>query len=173
MTLIVGIADRRKVWLGADSASVSGEYSTIAREPKIFEREGWLVACAGDWRALDLIRYEARLPNVPPAANLHSVVCVDFSRAISTTFSDNGYELKDENDLNLLIASGNALFNWNAWHAEQVSFYAVGMGDEIALGYLEARHGTRAPAEVIRETFKVTRKYYAGAVRPPYRIAHT
>ncbi len=173
MTLLVGIADKRKVWIGADSASVSENFAVAVPEAKVFKKDGWLIAGAGDWRALEIVRYYVRLPNVPTQTELHRSLCIGFSAAIEKGFSDNNYKPEDETDFTLLVGVGNSLFHWSSSHAEQHSFTAVGIGEEFAIGYLEAKHGTRTPSEVIRETMKATRKYYGGSIRPPYRIEST
>lgn len=177
---MVGVATRKGVWIGADSGSVAGEFSRSVPEPKVWKAGEWIVACAGSWRALELMKYTVKLPRAPKlVSDLHRVICIDVVDEIRKAFSARGVadavELDSEDGAAWLAligvrtpSGGCALYYLEAEHAERVSEYAVGLGDEFAMGVLSCTRQT-PPALRLRNAFNRTRAHY-GALRSPFRV---
>lgn len=178
MTLLVGVASRKGVWIGADSGSVSDPYAISVPEPKVWRSGAWIVACGGDWRALELVRHAAKLPDAPKTVgDAHKVVCLDVIDAIQKAFDERGFDgSADENGapkwtmlLGVRTLSGAPmLFNVQCDHPEQLRHTALGTGEEFALGVLAA-NAERAPADRVRHALRATRQHY-GILLPPYRV---
>lgn len=176
MTLLVGVATRKGVWIGADSGSVAETYAISVPEPKVWKASGWIVAMAGNWRALDVVRYAVRMPKRPErATDLHRTIAIELLDAIRAAFSARGVESGDDDATRwyMLVgtrtAHGGALFSLDATESvERLPIATIGLGDEFARGVLGERSDLE-PAARIRHTFKRTRELY-GNLRPPYRV---
>ena len=178
MTLLVGVATRKGVWIGADSGSVANSYAVAVPEPKVWNTgKGWIAAVAGDWRALELVRHTVAWPAPPKTAHdAHRTVAIDVADEIGKAFDARGFdggEDKEEPTWWLLLgtrtASGSpVLFYFEANHAEQHTHQAVGAGEEFALGVL-SQNAHMNPERRVRATLAATRKHY-GVLLPPYRV---
>lgn len=178
MTLLVGVATRKGVWIGADSGSVGGGYSLAVPEPKVWHSGAWLVAIGGAWRALELVRHAVKMPAAPHSvADAHKVVCLDVLDEIRTTFASRGYDPEPAEDeaaawymlLGVRCGSGTpALYYVEDDHAERLACAAVGQGEEYALGRLSG-NAHMDPGARVRDTLKATRERF-GLIRPPYRV---
>jgi hypothetical protein len=179
LTLLVGVATRKGVWIGADSGSVADDFATAIPEPKVWNTgNGWIVACAGDWRALELVRYTVEFPDPPKTSgDAHRTIAIDVVDEIRKAFDARGFECAADDDgcpqwFALLgvrtMSRAPLLFYLESDHPEQHRHVAVGTGEDFALGVLAA-NVQRAPLERVKHTLKVTREHY-GCLRPPYRV---
>jgi hypothetical protein len=185
LTLLVGVATRKGVWIGADSSSVADTFSLSVPEPKVWHAGDWLVGMAGNWRALELVRYTAKLPPAPKRVqDVHKVIAIDVADEVRECFRRAGFAPESDGDeiegdagkgwhmlLGVRCASrGHSLYYVRDEHAERVTHYAVGLGDEFALGVLELAQRTHPdPAVRVRTVLRTTSHYY-GNIRPPYRV---
>ncbi len=180
MTLLVGLAARGKVWIGADSSSVADDFSTAVQEPKVFWKDGWLVGVAGNWRATELIRYAVRFPKLPEVKDAHRVITLELIRDIGGEFDARGFELEvdrgnevDElGDLHILLGVHGALYHLSHWHAERVSLYGTGAAGDVAIGWLEAKT-PGDPEKRIKQAMNVASRYYPAQVRRKFTVLHT
>ena len=180
MSLIVGLAHRGKVWIGADSASVSDDFSMAAQEPKVFRKDGWLVAVGGSWRATELIRYAVRFPKLPEVKDAHRVITLELIRDIIGEFESRGFELEvdldndlDElGDFHILLGVHGALYHLHHWQAQRVALYGSGAAGDIAIGFLEATR-TGEPTTRIKQAMGVAARYYPAQVRRKFTVLHT
>jgi hypothetical protein len=178
LTLLVGVSTRKGVWIGADSGSVSDPYSVAVPEPKVWRAGDWIVACGGDWRALELVRHATKFPHAPKSVyDAHKVVCLDVLDACQKAFDERGYDGSPDEDnvpkwfmlLGVRTATRTPmLFNVQCDHAEQQRSTAIGTGEEFALGVLAA-NTERSPEQRVRHALGAARKHY-GILLPPFRV---
>lgn len=179
MTLLVGVATRKGVWIGADSGSVAGAYAVRVPEPKVWKTSnGWIVGGCGDWRALELVKYTVQFPDPPKSVNeAHRTIAVDVVDEINKALEARGFSEEPEDDgsagWTLMLATRCAsrapvLFHLEDEHPEQHRSLALGAGEEYALGVL-SQNAHLSPERRVRATLNATRKHY-GILLPPYRI---
>lgn len=171
MTLCVGVTTRKGVWIGVDSGS-SGDDATISvPEPKLFRANGWLVACCGDWRVIDVIKYAVDFPDI--GANPHKSLCIDLNAEIIRRFKEHEIEIKLPGDddavgseYEMLVSDGEKLWYIDqTGHAEQHYASAIGQGEEYALGIIDGSN-IDDPVLKIKEAFKATAKRYRCLISP-------
>jgi hypothetical protein len=172
MTLVVGLSTSRGVWIGADSGSTIGEATEICSAPKLWRSNGWLVASAGNWRALEIMRYDLEFP--APGNNPHRALCMDLNTLLGQAFERNDWTLKEDSEGEIdvtdaywiLAAYKDSLFmvDYNG-HVEKVKRAAIGTGTEYALGMLD--HSEIGSAEKrIRKALVQTAKRYRMLIGP-------
>ncbi len=179
MTLLVGLATRKGVWIGSDSGSAADTFSVSISTRKVWRSGAWIVGMAGQWRALELVQHACRMPPAPAStADAHRTVALDVMDAVQLAFRERGFESSDESDETrwyMLLGTRAKqdrrplLFCvYSDEHCEQVTTAALGIGDEYASGVLDERADLE-PTERLRHALKRTARLY-GALRPPYRI---
>jgi hypothetical protein len=162
VTCVVGIVDDERVWVGADSAAVAGLGVTVRRDPKVFELRneqagtGVLVGFTSSFRMGQLLRYKMRLPGRYPGEDAYEWMVKEFVEAARACLKEGGFtevEKARERGGTFIVGvpgsvgtaegpGGEEAARLFAVHddfqvAEPVArYYAVGCGDELALGSL-------------------------------------
>ena len=67
MTCIVGLIDGNRVWMGGDSAGVSGLDITVRSDPKVFRNGDFLIGFTSSFRMGQLLAFRLRPPPRPEA----------------------------------------------------------------------------------------------------------
>jgi hypothetical protein len=146
-------------------------------EAKVWQSGAWIVACAGDWRASELIRYTVKFPAPPTRiSEAHKVVCVDVFDEIRRAFAARGFDpAADDCGTAMLLGVRTSetrtpiLYRVEDEHAERHTAMAVGFAEDFALGALAAQPPTLSPDRRIQNIMRTTRAFY-GNIRPPYRV---
>ncbi len=166
MTLCIGLSTSRGVWIGADSGSTAEGATDVCSAPKIWRSNGWLVASAGNWRALEIMRYDLEFPN--PGHNPHRTLCMDFSNLLSQSFERNSWELiKDEdgevkvgNDYYILAGYGDSLYQIDYYgHVEKMKRAAIGTGADYALGIIDGSDLGSAEKRIRKAMVQTAKRY--------------
>jgi hypothetical protein len=94
MTCIVGLIDNGKVWMGGDSAGVSGLDVTVRKDPKVFKNGDFLIGYTSSFRMGQLLRFKFNPPKY--YAEQHNndeyqYMCTDFIEAIRICLKAGGY----------------------------------------------------------------------------------
>lgn len=141
MTCIVGLIEDNKVYIGGDSAGVSGSHITKRKDTKVFERYGVLIGYTSSFRMGQLLRFKLIVP--PKKCNdLYEYMCTDFVDAIRKCLSDGGFAQKtngEETGGYFLVGIENRLFKIeNDYQVGESfkSYEAVGSGEDYAKGCL-------------------------------------
>lgn len=58
MTCVVGMVYQDHVYLGADSACISGNHKDTIKQAKVFEKNSFVVGCAGLIKGINILRLE-------------------------------------------------------------------------------------------------------------------
>lgn len=166
MTLVIGLSTSRGVWIGADSGSTAGNATEICTSPKIWRSNDWLVASAGNWRALEIMRYDLEFPS--PGQYPHRTLCMDLNNLLRQAFERNDWSLKiDENgdvdEVNaytIICGYGDSLFQIDHdGHVERMRRAAIGTGTEYALGILDSSDLGSAEKRIRKALVQTAKRY--------------
>ncbi|MFI9019060.1 hypothetical protein ACIGZI_34045 [Streptomyces griseus] len=180
MTVIVGLATKHRVHLGADSAGVSGLQLTVRADPKTFRNGQYVMGFTTSFRMGQLLRYSFHAPPAPPTADdLHGFMVTTWTNDLRTCLKDGGWARRDsdqEQAGTFLVGVHGRLFSiWDDYQvAEHADGYAaVGCGDDLALGALHATaHLGMAPRARLTAALAAADHHSAG-VTGPYTYAST
>jgi hypothetical protein len=145
MTCIVGVQQDGKVWIGGDSAGVSGYSITARGDDKVFTRDGYAFGFTTSFRMGQILRYDAELPDpdddlakTDPDAFLVSW----FIPAVRTALTEGGYTTirnSSESGGTFLLGMRGRLYSIESDFQigrSRDNYMAVGCGDDLALGSL-------------------------------------
>jgi len=184
VSCVVGIVDKGKVYMGADSAGTAPQTleQVSCKTPKIYTEGNFIVGTVGSYRGIQLLRdyldlekREEIVREVMPDADPYEVISgtVEDMRKI---FLDFGFtEIKDgrENGGHFLIGYRGGLYLIQPEYditEPAYSFYSVGNGDMAAFGVLYATEDRKMePVERIVLALSAAQEFSA-AVREPWVI---
>ncbi len=178
MTLCIGHERRGRVWIGADSSVRQGDYTCVAIEPKVWRAGDWIVAGAGPWRALNVVRFTAKMPKIPKHNDADRCVEIDVIGSFKRALDAVGFRPDDPDDAKerggdldcgwLVGAQGLGLWKIDYDSASRVAEACIGC-EAYADGWLDASPFGN-PEMRIRECIKAASKRLPGNVRLPVRI---
>lgn len=174
MTAIVGLVDQGTVYVGGDSAGVSGYSLTVRADGKVFRNGPYVMGFTSSFRMGQLLQYALKAPH--PEGDLPAFMATTFVDALRETLKAGGWLKQDSNrdeGGTFLVGVGGRLFTVfdDFQVGEAVDGYAaVGCGQEIAVGALHAtaRLGL-PPKKRLRLALKAAERYSAG-VRGPFTV---
>lgn len=175
MTCIVGVIQEATVWMGADSAGVSGWDLAVRVDQKLFRKGAFLIGFTDSFRIGQVLRYHLDLPEHPDGMDAHEYMVTRFIPAARECLKTAGVAKKSneqEEGGTFLVGYGGRLF---AVHSDyQVaendrSFAAVGCGAQIAIGAMEVTNGNLDPKERILVALRAAESWCAG-VRGPFLV---
>lgn len=137
MTCIVGIVDRDKVYIGADSLGSNGFTKEVRTEPKVFENGEYLIGGTTSFRMLNLLQWKFNPPTFKEGDNLHRFMCVEFVDAVRGLFEDNGYcvTTEDWQSGEFLVGINGRLFKIHSdYQVSEHEYTSCGSGEYHALG---------------------------------------
>jgi len=155
MTCIVGYVEDGVVYLGGDSAGVSG-YDLVHRaDSKVFRKGKMVFGFTSSFRMGNLLRFKLDIPKQKKGVRIYQYMCTDFVDAVIKCLRDNHYA-KDSNGQYsggvFMVGYKGRLFKIDSDFqvAESLEVYdACGCGESLALGAMYA----------IEDTFAVTNPY--------------
>lgn len=178
MTAIVGLVHDDRVYIGGDSAGVSGWQLTVRADAKVFRNGPYVFGFTTSFRMGQLIRY-GLVPPKPPAAgkNLDRFMATVFVDAVRDCLKKGGWAKKDadrEEGGDFLAGVNGRLFTVYSDYqvAEAADGYAaVGSGRELAVGALFATPGQK-PRKRVALALTCAERHCAG-VRGPFVTVST
>lgn len=180
MTCIVGLVDGKDVWIGGDSAGVSGWDLTVRADHKVFNKGEFVFGFTSSFRMGQLIRYKFPVPEIK-GDDLMEYMATSFIDALRQSLKDGGYAKKEnevEHGGNFLVGIKGRLFQ--VFSDYQVGeprdgMDACGCGDQIARGALYALSKINiaiSPQDKITLSLQAAERLSAG-VRGPFVICKT
>lgn len=177
MTCIAGLLDNDKVWMGGDSAGVSGLNLMVRADQKVFKNGPFIMGFTTSFRMGQLLRYSF----IPPAkweeiSDIYRFMVIDFIDGVRKCLKDGGYAKKEhevESGGDFLVGFKGRLFCISSDYQvgeSRSEFHAIGCGAQIALGSLFSTTG-KPPEERIMICLKAAQSFNAG-VREPFVIDH-
>jgi ATP-dependent protease HslVU (ClpYQ) peptidase subunit len=176
MTCIVGLARGGKVFIGADSAGVSGWDLAVRRDRNVFRNGEFLIGFTTSFRMGQILEHGFKPPPLPKkAADLTRYMVIDFVNALRTNLKEHGWVAthngRDEGG-DFLVGVRRRLFrvcsDFQVGEA-QAGIDAVGSGAELARGALFATEGLLRDEERARRALTVAERGNAG-VRGPFFV---
>jgi ATP-dependent protease HslVU (ClpYQ) peptidase subunit len=178
MTCIIGVVRKDKVYIGGDSAGVSGLNVTIRKDVKVFKVGKFVIGCTSSFRMIQVLQYSFSPPKVK-SKDIMKYMCTDFVDSIRTIFKEKGFGSTGGSDGDeggvFLIGYKNRLFCIQSdYQVEECvnGFNAIGCGKYYALGALKLLGENTKPRKAIKEALKIS-TYFNGGVRPPFIIENT
>jgi ATP-dependent protease HslVU (ClpYQ) peptidase subunit len=172
MTAIVGLASGGAVFIGGDSAGVSGLDLSVRADAKVFRKRGYLFGFTTSFRMGQLIRYSLDLPK--PKGDLDTFMATRFIDGLRDCLKAGGWARKEnereEGGTFLVGVRGRLFAVYDDYQVAQAAdgFAAVGCGDQVALGALYATAGTNMkPRKRVKVALAAAERFSAG-VRGPF-----
>ncbi len=172
MTCIVGLEDKGVVYIGGDSAGVSGLSITIRADEKVFTNGPFIMGFTTSFRMGQLLRYKFDAPNQANGIDDMRYMVTTFIDAVRKCFFDNGFGSKEENQGGtFLVGYKGQLYSVQsdfqvAKHS--AGYAAVGSGTDLALGAMFANVKLK-PVERIKNALSAASAFNAG-VTPPFVV---
>lgn len=173
MTCIVALAHKGKVYMGGDSAGVSGMSLHLRKDPKVFVRGPLVMGYTSSFRMGQVLRFSREIPEAPHADDLYRWMCTTFIDGCRKAMKDGGY-LTVNNSLEsggtFLVGVRGRIFHVDSdfqvgeW---STPFCSVGCGDDLAVSAMAVSKGT--PEHRIKTSLQVAEQFSAG-VRAPFVI---
>lgn len=145
MTCIVGIADGKNVYIGADRGASDNESIVSLAQPKVFVNGDWLIGYSGSMGNGQLLQF-ITLPAVgdeDPFKLLRLDIVEDLKSAIDSF----GTEPDENNGTDILVGCNGRLFEMTLgeWGVAEITETAIGSGGTFALGSLHTTHSIPIP----------------------------
>lgn len=182
MTCIVGLISDGKVYMGADSAGVSGSHIRIRADSKVFILDNFIIGFTTSFRMGQLLRYDFILPEHAEGRDLYEYMVVLFINKVRQSLSGGGFA-KKENGVEtggvFLVGYAGRLFEVDSDYqvGEYSALYtAIGSGESYALGSLHTTEkvpsvlsGIITPEDRIRNALEAAAAFNTN-VREPFII---
>jgi ATP-dependent protease HslVU (ClpYQ) peptidase subunit len=177
VTVIAGLVHNGRVWLGADTASSTGDF--VLGAVKAWEQGDFIFAFTGCTREQQIIQHRVTLPAMVEGVDVLHYLVVDFTDAVRQARKDAGYhELHasgSEKAPTLLIGYEDRLFVMHCDYAvsEHHDFATHGSGMEAAYGSLHTSAAIwRSPEKRIKAALAAAcaSNIYC---RAPFTVLHT
>jgi len=172
MTCIVGLVQKGTVYIGADSASVSGWTSRITRLPKVFRRGPFLIGYTTSFRMGQLLEHSLKVPAQTETEldDMRFMVTV-FAEQVRALLKERGVakvEANAETGGQFLVGYRKRLYSVQSdFQVNEMAdgFDAVGSGAEYALGALAALK-TLKPAARCKRALEISAHFNMGVSAP-------
>jgi ATP-dependent protease HslVU (ClpYQ) peptidase subunit len=171
MTCIVGLKRDGSVYIGADSAGVSGWSIEARADQKVFRNDAYLMGFTTSFRMGQLLQYALVPPRPPNYRNLDGFMVTEFVDAVRTCLTNGGWMSKRgerEEGGQFLVGVQGELFcvDSDFQISRTVNGYtAIGCGADIALGSLHTN--TKAtPQRRVRAALAAAAHHSAGVAAP-------
>lgn len=174
MTCIVGLVDKRNVYIGGDSASVAGWTSRVTRLPKVFRRGPFLIGYTTSFRMGQLLQHALVVPLQGEERDDMRFMVTVFVECVRTLLKDKGVakvESNAESGGQFLVGYRGHLYSVQQdFQVNEMAdgFDAVGSGSEYALGALASTKGM-APTQRLKHALAVS-AHFNMAVSPPFFV---
>ncbi len=171
MTCIAGLLDKGKVYIGADSAGVSGFSLRVRADQKVFVKDDFIMGFTTSFRMGQLLRYNLQVSPCPKSLDIFEYMVTSFVEAVRKCFKGGGFaEKKDEAEKagTFLVGYQGRLFCVESDYQiveNLLPFTAIGCGDDIALGALFANEHLE-PEKRILQALEAAEQFSSGVRRP-------
>ena len=174
MTCIVGLIEKEKVYIGADSASVAGLHTILTKNPKVFKKEDFVIGCTSSFRMIQLLKYSFYPPEMDDRDDLHRYMCIDFIEAVKQCFREGGYMMKttegeDKGGVFLVGFQGRLFTIYDDFqvHESIEPYAAIGCGTEYAMGSLNTTLDMRMKSEKrLLKALEAAERHSGGVLSP-------
>lgn len=172
MTCIVGVAHEGQVYLGGDSAGVSGYSLTVRADAEVFRNGPYVLGFTSSFRMGQLLRYSLKPP--APTVDLEAFMVTTFVDAVRACLKAGGYASKThevEEGGTFLVGVRGRLFRVDSDYQvgeAGAGYDAIGCGEDLAFGALYAT-GHLQPRRRVRVALEAA-EAGSGGVRAPFLV---
>lgn len=134
LTVIVGLVDKGKLYMGGDRSTSDEKYIESMYEPKVSKHGKILFGYAGNVGVGQLITYQFEFPQVETPEQFHS----DFTPALRAFIKEQGMSFSPDDDVECLVGAAGYMWAMHLWDFQAIPYSktALGSGGGIALGSL-------------------------------------
>jgi len=180
---VAALIDKGVIYMGADSAGISGNDLNVRADQKVFKNKLFLMGFTSSFRMGQLLRYKFNPPEHSYLAgpgermDTYKYMVTHFVDAVRQCLKDGGFATKrneEESGGTFLVGYDGHLFEIEDDYqvAEQVAqYHAVGCGASVALGSLYSTEG-KPPESRVKLALEAAERFSAG-VRGPFNIMQT
>lgn len=177
MTCIVGYIEpkTKDIYMGADSASVGGYFSTPSACGKVFINGGMIFGFTSSWRMGQLLEHSLKIPEHRENVDIKKYMVTTFIDAVRQCLKDGGFARKnneEESGGTFLVGYRGRLFQVEDDYQvnEMLEPYdACGCGYAFALGSMFTAAKSTPPRVRVHKALEAAAMFSAG-VRPPFNI---
>lgn len=176
MTCIVGLVEDGKVYIGGDSAGVSGFDLRVRQDEKVFIKNNMVFGFTSSFRMGQILRYSFSIPDHFPNKEDYAYLCTDFIDALIKCFKDNEYATKKDGEVTggcFLVGYKGQLYRIeNDFQVAKVrqNYDSCGCGENYALGALRALEEiSKEPVTLVLHALSVA-EYFSAGVRGPFTV---
>jgi ATP-dependent protease HslVU (ClpYQ) peptidase subunit len=177
MTCIVGYIDKKKVYIGGDSAGSTEYRITIRKDPKVFKKGNMIFGFTSSFRMGQLLQFDLKIPSHPKNMSDYEYMVSKFIKAVRVCFKQGAYTSINngvEEGGHFLVGYKSNLYKIEADFQVQLgysNYMALGAGEYYALGALHAASeiGKLLPEEIVTLALQAAGKFTPG-VEGPYNI---
>jgi len=182
MTCIVGCIDKSgRVYIGGDSAGVSGADVMIRKDTKVFKNGQFVIGCTTSFRMIQILKFKFKPPKILATRDVYEYMCTDFIDAVRAAFGDNGFmqtaKHGDEQGGQFLVGYKDRLFEiGNDFQVGENldGIASIGHGYKYALGAMHSILDNSAVKTYDRVRMALNAAvHFSGAVCEPYTILNT
>ncbi len=174
MTCIVGLVDKKTIYMGGDSAGVAGYDIQKRKDSKVFNNGEFLIGFTSSFRMGQLLRYSFVPPQPKEGQDTFEYMVTDFIDGVRNCLKKGGYariENNEDSGGTFLVGYKGRLFEIQSDFqvAETIQPYvAVGCGDAYALGSFYSTE--EMPAQDRVQKALETAEMFSAGVCSPFNI---
>lgn len=174
MTCIVGLVDGNKVYMGGDSAGVSGWNLCVRSDAKVFRNGPMVFGFTTSFRMGQLLRYALEVPVRHDDVDVEKYMVTSFVDAVRNCLKSNGWASKSnehEQGGTFLVGYEGRLFRIEDDYQVGIpsdGFDACGCGEAFAVGVLCATSNMPARDRVLLALQTAERR--SAGVRAPFHV---
>lgn len=175
MTCIVGVVHEGAVWMGGDSAAVTGWNLDLTAEPKVFGSGAFLIGYTTSYRMGHLLQFGWEPPAHPEGISAAAFMRTGFVDSVRARFVAGGFakvENTREEGGSFLVGYRGDLYEVGSDFSVLRSargYAAIGSGAPMALGAMAATDGDLRPYDFLERALNVAEDLCIG-VRGPFTI---
>ncbi len=173
MTCIVGLVDKKNVYIGGDSAAISVDDLTcnIREDEKVFKKGEFAFGFSSSFRMGQILKTRFKPPSKPAKMDDFTYMVTLFVDALRKCFEASGYTDFEEDDSEFLVGYNGRLYEVLADFQIGMSkegYASLGCGAPIAHGALHATKDKSAEERIKLALEAAT--HHSMGVRPPFKI---
>jgi len=172
MTCIVGLVDSGTIYMGGDSAGVSGYNITGRKDSKVFTNGKFIMGFTSSFRMGQLLRYSFKPPKRPSKIGVYKYMVTDFVDSVRECFDKGGYAGSDSKGRDVggrwLVGYNGRLFMVDCDYQigeSTLPYESVGCGEEYALGSLFTSNDL-SPELRVKTALRAAIKFNVGVSGP-------
>jgi ATP-dependent protease HslVU (ClpYQ) peptidase subunit len=177
MTTLAGIQGNGWAVIGADTRVVDD--NRVVELPKnagkIFRKNGYVIAVAGDFRVAQILQFSFDFPKLPLSPSVEALDKFFTNELIpvwKAEYEDLGYTIDKDSGSTILIALCGVIYaidgDW-CWSRDRRGIYGAGTGADYAIGALSAYKEPKTIEEAIaniKGAIKIASQYDINTAEP-------